>query len=76
MIDFVLDHTTKALIDKQILKIVGPLIRISNYPLLQKQKIRVMELLSTILKQNYKLDAYINQMLSVCLRLLQEFKNS
>jgi len=35
-----------------------------------------MELLIEILKQHFKIDAYINQILSVCLRLLQEFKNS
>ena len=35
-----------------------------------------MELLINILKQSYKIDAYNNQILSICLRLLQEFKSS
>jgi len=35
-----------------------------------------MELLIKIRNQKFKLDAYNNQMLSVCLRLLQEFKSS
>jgi hypothetical protein len=35
-----------------------------------------MEILINILKQSFKIDAYNNQILSVCLRLLQEFKNS
>lgn len=29
-----------------------------------------------VLSQNYKIDVYNNQILSVCLRLLQEFRNS
>jgi len=69
-------HTSRELAEKYILKIVGPIIRISNYPLLQRQKIRIMELLIKIRNQKFKLDAYNNQMLSVCLRLLQEFKSS
>jgi division protein CdvB (Snf7/Vps24/ESCRT-III family) len=69
-------HTPRALAEKYILKIVGPIIRISNYPLLQRQKIRIMELLIKIRNLKFKLDAYNNQMLSVCLRLLQEFKSS
>ena len=35
-----------------------------------------MELLVSILRQSFKIDAYNNQILSVCLRILQEFKNS
>lgn len=71
MIEFLIKHTPRALIENYILKIVGPIIRISNYPLLQKQKIRIMELLINILNQNFKINAYNNQILSVCLRLLQ-----
>lgn len=76
MLEFLIRHTPRKLVEKYILKIVGPVIRISNYPLLQRQKIKIMELLMSIIKQNYKIDAYNNQILSVCLRLLQEFKNS
>ena len=43
---------------------------------MQRQKIRIMELLIKIRKLKFKLDAYNNQMLSICLRLLQEFKSS
>lgn len=35
-----------------------------------------MEVLIAILSKAFKIDAYNNQILSVCLRLLQEFKNS
>lgn len=35
-----------------------------------------MELLINILNQNFKITAYNNQILSVCLRLLQEYRNS
>lgn len=76
MLEFLIRHTSRKLVEKYILKIVGPVIRISNYPLLQRQKIKIMELLMSIINQNYKIDAYNNQILSVCLRLLQEFKNS
>jgi hypothetical protein len=76
MFEFIMSHTPKELVEREILRIVGPIIRISNYPLLQKQKIRIMELLVSILKQSFKIDAYNNQILSVCLRILQEFKNS
>jgi hypothetical protein len=76
MFEFIMAHTTKELVEKEILRIVGPIIRISNYPLLQKQKIRIMELLISILRQSFKIDAYNNQILSVSLRILQEFKNS
>jgi hypothetical protein len=76
MFEFIMSHTPKELVEREILRIVGPIIRISNYPLLQKQKIRIMELLISILKQTFKIDAYNNQILSVCLRILQEFKNS
>lgn len=71
-----MEHTPHDLMEKEILRIVGPIIRISNYPLLQKQKIRIMEVLIAILSKAFKIDAYNNQILSVCLRLLQEFKNS
>ena len=76
LLEFMVAHTSRELAEKYILKIVGPIIRISNYPLLQRQKIRIMELLIKIRNQKFKLDAYNNQMLSVCLRLLQEFKSS
>lgn len=74
--EFIMEHTPRELMEKEILRIVGPIIRISNYPLLQKQKIRIMEVLIAILSKAFKIDAYNNQILSVCLRLLQEFKNS
>lgn len=35
-----------------------------------------MELLILILRKPFRIDAYNNQILSVCLRLLQEFRNS
>lgn len=71
MIEFLLKRTPRSLIEAYILKIVGPIIRISNYPLFLKQKLRIMELLISILRQSYKIDAFNNQILSVCLRLLQ-----
>ncbi len=71
MVDFMIKHTPRALAEKYILKIVGPIIRISNYPLLQRQKIRIMDLLIYISDQNFKIAPYHNQILSVCLRLLQ-----
>lgn len=76
MFEFIMAHTPKELVEPEILRIIGPIIRISNYPLLQKQKIRIMELLISVLKQNFRIDAYNNQIHSVCLRILQEFKNS
>ena len=50
VIRFVMAHSKRALLEKLILKIVGPIIRISNYPLSQKQKINAMELLTQILR--------------------------
>lgn len=76
MFEFIMKHTTRSIIEKEILRIVGPIIRISNYPLLQKQKIKIMSVLINILKESFKIDAYNNQILSICLRLLQEFKSS
>jgi hypothetical protein len=76
MVEFIMQHTPRELVEKEILRIVGPIVRISNYALLQKQKISIMEILINILKQNFRIDPYINQILSICLRLLQEFKNS
>lgn len=76
MIEFLIRRTPRKLMEKYILKVVGPVIRISNYPLLQKQKLRIMELLNSILNQGFKVEAYNNQILSVCLRLLQEYRNS
>jgi len=35
-----------------------------------------MELLIEILKQKYRIDAFNNQILSVSIRLLQEFRNN
>jgi hypothetical protein len=75
MLEFIIAHTPRPLVEKYILKIVGPLIRISNYPLLMRQKVRIMELLGNVYKQGFRLEVYTNQVLSVCLRLLQEFKH-
>ena len=76
MLEFMLLHTPRNLLERFILKIVGPIIRISNYPLMQRQKLRIMELIISILDQKFKVEAYRNQLLSVCLRLLQEFRSN
>lgn len=76
MVEFVIKHTPRPLAEKYILKIVGPVIRISNYPLLLRQKLRIIELVISISDQKFNIEPYRNQILSVCLRLLQEFKNN
>ena len=74
MLQLMLTQTSKVLLDRYILRMVGPVIRIANYPLLPRQKIRIIELLISILNQKLNISAYTPQMLSVCLRLLQEYK--
>ena len=76
MLEFLMAHTPRVLLEKYILKIVGPIIRISNYPLLMRQKLKIIEFLISIFKSNFKIGAYNNQIMSVCIRLLQEFKNN
>ena len=76
LLEFLINHTPRKLAEKYILRITGPIIRVSNYPLLMRQKIRIMELLINIFKAGFKIDAYRNQIMSVCLRLLQEFKHN
>ena len=76
MIEFLIKHSTRSLMEPEMLKLVGPVVRIANYPLFLKQKVRIMELLIDILKQKFRIDAFNNQIISVSLRLLQEFKSS
>ena len=63
MIEFLIKHSTRSLMEPEMLKLVGPVVRI-------------MELLIDILKQKFRIDAFNNQIISVSLRLLQEFKSS
>ena len=76
MLEFLLSHSSRDLLEKIILKIVGPVIRICNYPLTLKQKSRALELINPIINQKYPLHVYTPQLHSVCLRLLQEFSTS
>ena len=73
MIEFVLAHSSRDLLEKAILRIVGPIIRICNYPLTLKQKTRALQLITSIINDKFPLHAYTPQMHSVCLRILQEF---
>lgn len=40
--NFFMRFTKREIIDKEILRIVGPVIRTVNYPLLMKQKVQMM----------------------------------
>jgi hypothetical protein len=72
--NFFMRFTKREIIDKEILRIVGPVIRTVNYPLLMKQKVQMMEFLDAVYKKHFNIEVYSHQILSVCFRLLQEFK--
>ena len=74
MMQFLMKYTKREIIDKEILKIIGPIVRVVNYPLLMKQKILLMEFVSAVYQKRFNIEAYSTQILSICFRLLQEFK--
>lgn len=67
-------YTKREIIDKEILRIIGPIIRAANYPLAMRQKILLMDFLSSVYQKRFNIEVYSNQILSICFRLLQEFK--
>lgn len=75
MMKFLMRFTKREIIDKEILKIIGPIIRAVNYPLMMKQKILLMDFLSSVYQKRFNIEVYSNQILSICFRLLQEFKS-
>ncbi len=74
MMQFLMKYTKREIIDKEVLKIMGPIIRAVNYPLIMKQKILLMEFLSSVYQKRFNIEVYSTQILSTCFRLLQEFK--
>ena len=74
MMGFLIKYAKREFIDKEILKIVGPVIRVVNYPLSMRQKINLMDFLSSVYLKRFNIEVYSNQILSICFRLLQEFK--
>jgi hypothetical protein len=76
MTEFLLAHTTPQLLEREVLRLVGPVLRICNYPLMQKQKLRALQLLGSVLGSGFSLAPYTVPILSVCLRLLAEFRSS
>jgi len=74
MMKFLMKFTKREIIDKEILKIIGPIVRAVNYPLMLKQKILLMDFLTSVYQKRFNIEVYSQQILSICFRLLQEFK--
>lgn len=71
MMQFLMKYTKREIIDKEILKIIGPIVRVVNYPLIMKQKILLMEFVSAVYQKRFNIEVYSSQILSICFRLLQ-----
>ena len=65
-----LKFTPLKLLEKYILKIVGPIIRILNYQLTLRQKLKIVDLMIEIYKLRLRITVYNNQIMSICFRML------
>ena len=75
MMNFLIRFAKREIIHNHILRIIGPVVRVVNYQLQMKQKILLMDFISSIYAKGFNIQVYSNQILSICFRLLIEFKN-
>lgn len=76
MIDFMLKQTEPDIMKIQILRLLGPIIRVTNYPLPPNQKLMLLDFLNRIQNSGFSIDCYQHQILSVCFRILTELRNN
>ena len=55
---------------------MGPVIRVANYSLQHRQKEKLLEFIQQIYESEYNIEIYSHQVVSVCLRLLSEYKSN
>jgi hypothetical protein len=55
MMKFLMKYAKREIIDKEILKIIGPVIRAVNYPLGIKQKLLLMDFLSSVYQKRFNI---------------------
>lgn len=74
MIKFMIKNTEPSILNPEIPRILGPIIRVSSYPLYQRQKERLLEFIKEMYCKGYDglLEVYNYQVVSVCLRVLNE----
>lgn len=72
MTKFLIKNAEPQLLNPYITKILGPIIRVSSYPLYQRQKEKLLEFIKELYCKGYNglLEVYNYQIVSVCLRLL------
>ena len=71
---FLMRSAKREIIDQEILRIIGPVIRVINYPISMKQKLLLMDFLSSVYQKRFNIEVYSQQILSICFRLLQELQ--
>jgi hypothetical protein len=52
---FLMRYTKREIIDKEIARIVGPIVRVINYPILMKQKILLMDFLAAVHQKQFNI---------------------
>lgn len=55
MMKFLMRFTKREFIDKEILRIIGPIVRVANYPLQIKQKMLLMDFLSSVYQKRFNI---------------------
>ena len=76
IIDFMVKTTDKGLVKNVILKIIGPILRVTNYQLTQNQKLTLLDFIHRMNVLGFNLEPYHHQILSVTFRVLLELRSN
>lgn len=76
MIQFMIGKTDEKIIKRNMPRILGPIIRVGNYPIIPTQKIDVLNFIHDVNAMGYPINMYNFQITTLCFRLLQELRNN